>query len=80
MRLILLLLLCCGAASSATGQVKQDPDFAARLEQAGLELLLPIDSDYRSLPVWRNDLQSYDFAIRSRREKLEMRYLIDTPP
>ncbi|MEL6941243.1 MAG: hypothetical protein AAFO82_01120, partial [Bacteroidota bacterium] len=36
----------------------------------------PVESDYRDVWVGKNQVHSYDFAIRSRKEKLEIRYIL----
>ncbi len=58
------------------GQVKMDEDFELLLEEAGIAFLSPVEARYKRIPVWKNPLQSYDYAIRSRREGLEIRYII----
>lgn len=52
--------------------------FSSKLQQLGLTLLTPLDSDYKDIFVLDNDLQGYDFAIRSKKEKLEIRYIVES--
>ncbi|NJK82545.1 MAG: hypothetical protein HC912_00725 [Saprospiraceae bacterium] len=47
-----------------------------KLTAASMEMVMPLDADYKDVYVLKNDLQAYDFAIRSRKEQLEIRYLI----
>ena len=58
-------------------RIDLDDSFTEKLEAAGLEFLAPLDAGYKDIALWRNPYQSFDFAIRSRREKLEIRYLIE---
>lgn len=53
------------------------PDtFLQKLETAGIELAIPLDSDYRDVSVRRDAHLRYDFAMRSHREDLEIRFLL----
>jgi hypothetical protein len=57
-------------------RVELSEGFAQKLAAASMEWVVPLDSDYKDIHVLENDLQSYDFAIRSKKEKLEIRYII----
>ena len=48
------------------------------LERAQVDIFTPLDSDYRAVKVSERlaNYQPYDYALRSRKEKLEIRYLI----
>jgi len=72
------LPFCCllAIASTAHGQIELDAGFQEKLAAAGLELIEPVEARYKDVRVARNELLTYDFAIRSRREKLEIRYLV----
>ena len=52
------------------------PILLEKLEAMEAELLLPLDSDYRVIPGREDDFQPCDFAIRSRKEGMEMRFLL----
>lgn len=58
-------------------QVNLSPEFSRLLAAAGLEFLEPLEARYKDVRVVDDAFQSYDFAIRSRREKLEIRFLIE---
>lgn len=61
----------------AEGQVALSPSFQTKLAAAGLEFIEPLEARYKDIRVVRNDFLDYDFAMRSRREGLEIRYYID---
>ncbi len=63
--------LCC-----TFGYSQMTTAFEAKLQAAKLEFLQPLDAGYKELKSRRNDFQNYDHAIYSRKEKLEIRYLI----
>lgn len=75
---MLLLLFCLlpGANSLHAQRVDLSTDFSRLLAQTDAELLLPLDTDYRDVFVQDNRWLNYDFAIRSRREKMEIRYAL----
>ena len=58
-------------------KIDQSTQFIDLLETSGLEFLAPLDAGYKDVTVIKNFLQDYHFAIRSRKEKLEIRYLIE---
>ena len=66
------VLLNCGSA-----QVDLSDRFMHLLNQTNLEFLEPLEAKYRDVPLFKNPYQNYDFAIRSRKEKLEIRYLVE---
>ena len=58
-------------------KIDQPTHFTDLLDRSGLEFLAPLDAGYKDVTVIKNFLQDYNFAIRSRKEKLEIRYLIE---
>ena len=58
-------------------QVDCDPDFLEDLETARIDFIEPLEGRYRAARTYKNDFQPCDFAIRSRKEHLEIRYIID---
>ncbi|MCB9285845.1 MAG: hypothetical protein H6560_00905 [Lewinellaceae bacterium] len=68
---ILILL-----TAKATGQARVDEHFRQLLKQAGVEFLEPVEARYKPAHVKKNPFQNYDYAIRSRKEGIEIRYLI----
>lgn len=78
---IFILWICIFFCVNAQAQKIDISDpFALKLELMQLDFLQPLDSDYKDVMVVRNDLQKYDFAIRSKKEKLELRYIIELAP
>ncbi|MCO6475183.1 MAG: hypothetical protein J5I94_01110 [Phaeodactylibacter sp.] len=73
---ILALALLLLAAGSTRGQVRVNDRFLELLDQAGIEFIEPVESRYKPAPGRNNPFLSCDFAIRSRREGIEIRYLI----
>ncbi|MEM9886251.1 MAG: hypothetical protein AAF849_10185 [Bacteroidota bacterium] len=61
----------------AIGQKIDYPaDFLNKLDQLSLAFIEPLESDYKDVMVLKNEVQSYDFAIKSRKEKIEIRYIV----
>lgn len=57
-------------------QVALTPRFEALLEQAGLEFITPLEARYKPARMDRDPFQHYDYAMRSRLEKMEVRYIV----
>ncbi len=57
--------------------IKLSSEFKSKLLAADLDFVVPVESDYKDIFILKNDLQPYDFAIRSRKEQLEIRYIIE---
>ena len=68
------LLLFCTYSLSA--QIDIPPRFSQLLELSKLDFHEPLEAKYKDVNVLKNPWQAYDFAIRSRKEKLEIRYLV----
>ncbi len=75
-RVALVLLLGLGSLP-LSAQPELPTDFQSRLDQYQLQFLFAADSDYRPYRYQLNDYQPCDFAMRSRRERLQIRYLIE---
>lgn len=75
---IAVVVLLCFLVQQAVAQIDYTPRFARLLEQAQIDFYKPLENTYRDIPVWKDaaEYQSYDFAIRSRRNQLEIRYQI----
>lgn len=63
-------------STSNIAQLALDERFSNLLKSAGLELLEPLEAKYKAVPVYKNTYQTCDYTIRSRKEKLEISYLI----
>ena len=57
-------------------QIKLSEDFVQILDQAGIEWMEPVEARYKQVPVRKKAFQAYDYAIRSRKERIEIRYII----
>ncbi|MFN3785550.1 MAG: hypothetical protein ACK4RS_01805 [Thiothrix sp.] len=75
---ITIILLCTLFVQQLTAQIDHTPRFSRLLEEAQLDFYEPLENSYRDVPVWKEaaHYQPYDFAIRSRRDHLEIRYQI----
>ncbi len=70
---LLFSLLCCGNLSA---QLDIPAGFQAKLAATGLSFLTPVEHHYKIAKVYKNNLQPYDFAIRQKKDKVEIRYLV----
>ena len=59
------------------GQVRLPESFLSQLEDASLEFITPVEGRYKPRTPHRNPYLDYQFAMRSRKEKIEIRYFID---
>lgn len=73
---LLMFALLLLASSKAEAQLKMNEEFTELLERAGIEFLEPVEARYKTAPARKNPFRSYDYAIRSRKEGIEIRYLI----
>jgi hypothetical protein len=58
-------------------RIDYSDSFLAKLDQLSLTLVEPMDAGYKDVMILKNDVEGYDFAIRSRKEKLEIRYILE---
>lgn len=72
---VLLLLTLCTVSIRA--QEMTFLRFGLLLGEAGLDYLQPSDAGYREIKTAKNSFQHCDFALYSRQEKLEIRFLIE---
>ncbi|HMQ49805.1 MAG TPA: hypothetical protein PKA00_20325 [Saprospiraceae bacterium] len=73
------IIVCCLSLCFISGvfsQVKINPRFEQLLQDANLVFLEPTESSYRAVKALKNDYLDSDFIIRSKREGLEIRYVI----
>lgn len=73
---ILTSFLIFSLAFAAQAQIDISPQFSQLLELSQLDFHEPLEAKYKDISVVDNPWQTYDFAIRSRKEKLEIRYLV----
>lgn len=64
---------------AAYGQsIEHSPELSALLQQAKVDIFTPTETDYKTIKIDKKtvEYQSYQLALRSKKEKLEIRYLI----
>ncbi|MEM1326954.1 MAG: hypothetical protein AAGI23_13415 [Bacteroidota bacterium] len=75
---LLSFVICCVLLTTTNAQrIDYSDDFLQKLEQLHLSVVEPMDAGYKDVMVLKNDVEGYDFAIRSRKEKLEIRYILE---
>lgn len=75
---LLLIFLTIGSVNTLPGQrVDISDDFTVLTKDMGVDFMAPLDAGYRDIRVFANPHQNYEFAIRSRKEKLEIRYHLE---
>ncbi|MBB4081071.1 hypothetical protein GGR28_003718 [Lewinella aquimaris] len=72
----LLFSLCLLTGLPAFAQMDLPPDFVRLLDSLDIRFTAPLDSDYRERMRHDNDYLIDDYAMASRREKLELRFHI----
>ncbi len=73
---ISILLLGLFASGSILAQISYPDNFLHLLKNANVDFYEPTEGSYKDIRLSKADYQPCDFALRSRREKLEMRYLV----
>lgn len=73
---LLLAGLFLSLTQLSAQRVEISASFRQLLDQTSAEIMLPSDTDYRDMRVQTNRWLEYDFAIRSRREKMEILYVL----
>ena len=58
------------------GQLDYPIDFKNELQMAQLNFYEPLENSFKSVPIDENELIAYDFAIKSKDKKVEIRYAI----
>jgi len=61
---------------AAAQKISYPAPFQELLDQAGLEFFEPLDAGYKDIEPLENDYQNCQFAIRSKKEGLQIRYFI----
>ncbi|MBX2877726.1 MAG: hypothetical protein KTR30_36740 [Saprospiraceae bacterium] len=75
---LLLLFFCLGLATSMPAQrVDLSEDFTALASDMAVDFMAPLDAGYKDVRAFPNPHQNYELAIRSRKEKLEIRYHLE---
>lgn len=63
---------------STSAQIDYSTSFQQKLEDANLQFIEPIEGKYKDIPVFINEYCNFDLAIKSKKEKIEIRYAIKT--
>ncbi|MDX1939926.1 MAG: hypothetical protein SFU99_05195 [Saprospiraceae bacterium] len=63
-------------AQHLIAQIEFTDNFRHLVENAGIDFYEPTEGSYKEVKLQKHSFQPCDFGIRSRREKLEIRYLI----
>ena len=74
MRHLLIIVFLISSFSAFAQKIEFSPEFEALQDTIGVEIFVPIESDFQSIKTIHNPYQDYQAAIRSRKEKLEIRY------
>lgn len=66
------LVLC----SSLSAQIELPEFLRVKMEQMNLDFYQPVENQFKTLSVVNNDMQPYDFALRHKKAKVDIRYQI----
>lgn len=72
----LLFATICLFAQSAFGQLEYSDSFLYLLENAQIDFYEPVEGKYKAIKLQKEVFQPCDFGMRSRKEQLEIRYII----
>ena len=75
---IYTFLLCCCISFSAFAQIDYSESFVQKLEDGQLMFIEPIEGKYKDIATFRNEWWNFDLALKSKKEKIEIRYAIHT--
>ncbi len=59
-----------------SAQLELSANFQEKLIATGLDFLTPVEHNFKIEKVYKNEIQPYDFAIRQKKDKVEIRYLV----
>ncbi|NRB53981.1 MAG: hypothetical protein HRU41_40400 [Saprospiraceae bacterium] len=75
---LLLFCLCLGASYFLPAQKVDLPEnFTLLATDMAVDFMAPLDAGYKDIRTFPNPHQNYELAIRSRKEKLEIRYHLE---
>lgn len=77
---ICLSMLCWVFALPALSNAQRvdlPEDFIRLATEMAVDFMAPLDAGYKDVRTYSNPHQNYEFAIRSRKEKLEIRYHLE---
>ena len=73
---LLFLFLNLFILGTLSAQLDLTPDFQIKLAKTGINFLTPVEHNFKVSKVYKNELQPYDFAMRQKKDKVEIRYLV----
>jgi len=71
-----LLILFLFAIGNLFAQSEMPIAFEEKLSKASIEILIPLENKYKPIGVHSTPYMPYDYALRSKKGKLEIRYSI----
>ncbi|MGK0363729.1 MAG: hypothetical protein ACI85O_000782 [Saprospiraceae bacterium] len=74
MKHLFIIVLLVSSFSTFAQKIEFSQEFEALCDTIGVEIFVPVESDFQSIKTIHNPYQNYQAAIRSRKEKLEIRY------
>ena len=77
-RILTSLLSFCLIGTVISQKIELSDGFTKKLSAATIDFFVPLDGGYKDIAVFKEakQFQTYDYAIRSKKEQLEIRYLI----
>jgi hypothetical protein len=75
--IVILLFACIFHFNSLHAQIATEDIVLLKLAEMQLQWLAPTDAGFKMLSTKKHSFQATDWAIRSRKEGLEIRYLLD---
>ena len=75
-KILLFLFFNLFLLGNLLAQLDLTPDFQTKLAETGVHFLTPVEHHFKVSKVYENQLQPYDFAIRQKKDKVEIRYLV----
>ncbi len=73
---VILLIVSWFLTQTAFGQLKYSDDFLSLLNHAEIDFYEPVEGNYKTRKIYKEYYQPCDFAMHSRKEDMEVRYLI----
>ena len=76
MRVVISFLLASLFYLPLMSQIELSNNFLTLLDEAQIDFIYPIEGKYKAITVPSKPYEKYDFAMLSRKEKIEIRYSI----
>jgi hypothetical protein len=74
--LFAIALMLFAGTSGVAQKIDYPEEFLSLLTKSGIEFFEPLEAGYKDFEPWGNPWQPCNFAIRSRKENLQIRYLV----